>query len=110
MAERVHVKKEDQVLVLSGKDRGKQGRVLRVAPAEAKAFVEGVHFVKRHTRPNPSKNIKGGIVERESAIHVSKLKVICPECKEPVRVRYSRLEDGRKVRTCRKCDGILDKS
>jgi large subunit ribosomal protein L24 len=110
MSVRVHVKKEDTVLVISGKDRGKRGRVLRVAPSDDKAFVEGVHFVKRHTRANPGKNIKGGIVEREAAIHVSKLKVVCPECKDPVRVRYSRLEDGRKVRTCRKCEGILDRN
>ena len=110
MTTRLHIKKEDTVLVLSGKDRGKRGRVLRVAPSEGKAFVEGVHFVKRHTRPNPGKNVKGGIVEREAPIHAAKLKVICPECGEPVRVKYSRLEDGRKVRVCRKCTGMLDKS
>ena len=82
----------------------------RVVPKEGKAFVESVHFVKRHTRANPGKNIKGGIVEREAPIHVSKLKVICPECSEPVRIGYSRLEDGRKVRLCRKCQGIIDRN
>ena len=110
MTTRVHVKKEDKVQVISGKDRGKRGRVLRVVPREGKAFVEGVHFVKKHTRANPGKNIKGGVVEREAPIHISKLKVICPECSEPVRLGYSRLEDGRKVRLCRKCQGIIDRN
>ncbi|MBI4160858.1 MAG: 50S ribosomal protein L24, partial [Acidobacteria bacterium] len=77
-AGRGHVRKEDTVLVIAGKDRGKRGRVLRVVPREGKAYVEGVHFVKRHTRPNPAKNIKGGIVEREAPIHLSNLKVVCP--------------------------------
>ncbi|PYQ13867.1 MAG: 50S ribosomal protein L24 [Acidobacteria bacterium] len=103
------VKKEDKVLDLSGKDRGKTGRVLRVMPAAQRVLVEGVAFVKRHTRPNPAKNIKGGIVERESSVHVSNLKVICSECGEPTRVGHSVLEDGKKVRVCKKCKGILDK-
>ena len=103
------MKKEDKVKVLAGKDRGKTGRVLRVIPDKGRVVVEGVAFVKRHTRPNPSKNIKGGIVERESSLHVSNLKVICSECGEATRVGYSVLEDGKKVRTCKKCKGILDK-
>jgi large subunit ribosomal protein L24 len=103
------VKKEDKVMVLAGKDRGKTGRVLRVVPGKERVFVEGIHFVKRHTRPNPSKNIKGGIVERESSIHVSNLKVICSECGEPTRVGHTVLEDGKKVRVCKKCKGILEK-
>ena len=110
MASRVHVKKEDTVLVTTGKDRGKKGRVLRVLPREGKAVVEGVHFIKKHTRANPQKNVKGGIVEREAMVHVSNLQVVCPECEKPVRIRFSRLEDGRKVRLCRKCKGILDRS
>jgi large subunit ribosomal protein L24 len=103
------VKKEDKVRVIAGKDRGKTGRVLRVLPDKGRALVEGVAFVRRHTRPNPSKNIKGGIVERESSVHLSNLKVICPECGEPTRVGRSFLEDGKKVRVCRKCKGTLDK-
>jgi large subunit ribosomal protein L24 len=103
------VKKEDKVLVLSGKDKGKTGRVLRVIPDKQRVLVEGVAFVKRHTRPNPSKNIKGGIVERESSVHVSNLKVICSECGEPTRIGRTVLDDGKKVRVCKKCKGILDK-
>jgi len=103
------LKKEDKVRVLAGKDRGKTGRVLRVIPDRDRAVVEGVGFVKRHTRPNPTKNIKGGIVERESSIHVSNLKVICSECGEPTRVGHLVLENGKKVRVCKKCKGMLDK-
>ena len=103
------VKKEDKVMVIAGKDRGKSGRVLRVMPDRQRVLVEGVAFVKRHTRPNPSKNIKGGIVERESSVHVSNLKVVCSECGSATRVGHSVLEDGKKVRVCKKCSGILDK-
>src|SRR4030095_5082698 len=103
------VKKEDKVLVLSGKDKGKSGRVLRVMPDKQRVLVEGVAFVKRHPRPNPSKNIKGGIVERESSVHASNLKVICSECGEATRIGHSVLDDGKKVRVCKKCKEILDK-
>ena len=103
------VKKNDQVRVLSGKDRGKTGRVLQVLPRKGLALVEGVQFVKRHTRPNPSKNIKGGIVERESYVHLSSLMVICSQCKTATRVARKTLEDGRRVRVCRSCDSELDK-
>ena len=103
------VKKEDKVLVVAGKDRGKTGRVLRVIPGKGRVLVEGVAFVKRATRPNPSKNIKGGLVERESSIHASNVKVICAECGEPTRIGVTFLEDGHKVRRCKKCKGLLDK-
>ena len=103
------VKKEDKVRILAGKDRGKTGRVLRVDPDKGRVLVEGIAFVKRHTRPNPSKNVKGGVVERESTVHASNLKVVCSECGEPTRVGHSVLEDGKKVRVCKKCRGILDK-
>ena len=73
---KTHVKKNDEVLVIGGRDRGKTGKVLRVFPAEQKAIVERVNMVKKHTRPNPQKNVKGGIVEREGMIHVSNLKVL----------------------------------
>lgn len=73
---KTHVKKNDEVLVIGGRDRGKTGKVLRVFPAEQKAIVERVNMVKKHTRPNPQKNVKGGIVEREGMIHVSNLKVV----------------------------------
>lgn len=105
---KVHIKKNDNVLVISGKDKGKIARVLAVEPERGRAFVEGVHFVKRHTRPNPSRNIKGGIAEKEGPIHVSNLKVVCPECKAPTRVARTILEDGSKIRSCKKCQGSID--
>lgn len=76
MANNTHIKKNDEVLVIAGRDRGKTGKVLRVFPQEQKAIVERVNMVKKHTRPNPQQNVKGGIVEREGMIHVSNLKVL----------------------------------
>ncbi len=105
----LHVKKDDEVLVLAGKDRGKSGRVLRVFPTKKRAVVENINMLRKHTRPNPQKNIKGGVVERESPIHLANLMVICRECGKPTRVSYSLLSDGKKVRVCRKCSGTIDK-
>ena len=104
-----HVKRNDTVVVLAGKSKGRTGRVLRVLPSEGKAIVEGVNFVRKHTKANPQKNIKGGILERESPIHASNLMVVCGECGKPARVGHRALEDGKKVRSCRRCNGILDK-
>ena len=103
------VRKNDNVVVVTGKDRGKRGRVLKVLPDRNRVVVEGVNFVKRHTRPNPQRNIKGGIVERESSLHASNVQVVCPECGAPTRIGHQLLGDGRKVRICRKCDGAVDK-
>jgi len=105
----LHIKKEDQVMVLAGRDKGKTGRVLRVFPARARAVVENINVVRRHTRQNPQRNIQGGIVEREAPIHLSNLKVLCPECSEAVRVGVQYLADGKKVRVCKSCGGTIDK-
>jgi large subunit ribosomal protein L24 len=105
---KAHLKKGDNVVVLSGKDRGKQGKVLRVNATKGTAIVERVNFQKKHTRPNPQKNIKGGILERESAIRMDKLQVICPSCNEPARLGSHRTEEGN-VRFCRKCKANLGK-
>ena len=103
------VRKNDNVVVVTGKDRGKRGRVLKVVPARNRLVVEGVNFIKRHTRPNPQRNIKGGVVEREGAVHASNVQIICPECGAPTRIGHQLLGDGRKIRICRKCDGAVDK-
>jgi large subunit ribosomal protein L24 len=103
------VRKNDTVIVIAGRDRGKRGRVLRVVPDRRRVVVEGVNFVKRHTRPNPQRNIKGGIVEREAALAVANVQIVCPECGAPARVGRRRLDDGSRVRVCRKCDGVIDK-
>lgn len=103
------VRRNDNVVVLAGKDRGKRGRVLKVLPERNRLIVEGVNFIKRHTRPNPGQNIKGGVVEREASLHASNVQVVCPECSEPTRIGHRLLGDGRKVRICRKCEGVVDK-
>ena len=103
------VRKNDNVLVISGRDRGKRGRVLRVIPAKTRVIVEGVNFIKKHTKANPQRNIKGGIVEREASLHASNVQIVCPECGAPTRIGSRRLDDGRRVRFCRKCKGVVDK-
>ena len=103
------IKKNDSVIVITGRDRGKRGRVLRVIPDKRRVIVEGVNFIKRHTRPNPQKNIKGGIVEREAPLSASNVQLVCPECSNPTRVGRKLLDDGRRVRYCRKCKGVVDK-
>ena len=103
------IRRNDNVQVITGKDRGKKGRVLRVIADKNRLVVEGINFVKRHTRPNPGKGIKGGILEREAPLHASNVQLVCPECSAPTRIGHKVLEDGRKVRICRKCEGVVDK-
>lgn len=102
------VRKNDMVVVRTGKDRGKRGRVLRVLTEKNRVVVEGVNMIKRHTRPNPQKNIKGGIVEREAPIHASNVMLLDPESNEPTRVGIKVLPDGRRVRISRKSGTVVD--
>jgi large subunit ribosomal protein L24 len=109
------LRKNDNVLVIAGKDRGKRGRILKVLPGakgsadKTRLIVEGVNMIKRHTKPNPGKNVKGGIIEREASLHASNVQLVCPECGAQTRIGRKVLGDGRKVRICRKCDGVVDK-
>ena len=103
------IRKNDTVLVTTGKDRGKKGRVIRIVAEKNRLIVEGVNLIKRHTKPNPGKNVKGGIVEREASLHASNVQLVCPECSKMTRVGHKILADGRKVRICRKCEGVVDK-
>ena len=103
------IRRNDNVVVITGKDRGKRGRVLKVVPSTNRLVVEGVNFIKRHTKPNPQRQIKGGVVEREAALHASNVQLVCPECGKPTRLGRRILGDGRKVRICRKCEGVVDK-
>jgi large subunit ribosomal protein L24 len=105
---KVQIKKNDQVQVLSGKDRGKNGKVLKVLPDEGRAIVEGINFIQKHTRANPQRNVKGGILPKESPIHISNLMIVCKRCGERTRVGYSHMQDGRKVRVCKSCNELLD--
>ena len=97
-----HVRKNDEVVVLSGKDAGKRGKVLRVNPSKGTAIVERINFMKKNTRKNPAKNQQGGILETEAPIQLSKLQVICPNCSKPTRTSSKRGEDGQ-TRSCKKC-------
>jgi large subunit ribosomal protein L24 len=109
------IRRNDNVLVIAGKDRGKRGRVLKVLPGAkdnrrgVRLVVEGVNMIKRHTKPNPGKNVQGGIVSREASLHASNVQLVCPECGAQTRVGHKILGDGRKVRVCRKCEGVVDK-
>ncbi len=103
------IRRNDSVIVTTGKDRGKKGRVLKVLPGKNRLVVEGANFVSRHTRPNPSRNVKGGIVKREAPLAAANVQLLCPECGRQTRVGHRLLGDGRKVRICRKCEGVVDK-
>jgi large subunit ribosomal protein L24 len=110
---RIDLKKEDTVRVISGRDKGKSGRVLRVDESAGRVLVEHVMMIKRHTRPNPAKQIKGGIAERESPIAASNVLLVCPGCNKAVRVAHhvDQLPGGktRRTRVCRKCGQTLDR-
>lgn len=104
---KVKIKKNDQVQVIAGRDRGASGKVLRVLPAKGSAIVEGVNIIKRHTRPNPQKGIQGGVVEKEAPIQLCKVKLICPETGQPSRVGRTRLEDGTGARVVKRSGATL---
>ena len=103
------VKKGDLVEVIAGKDSGRRGKVLKADQARQRIIVEGVHMIKRHTRPNPQKKIQGGIVEREAAIQVSNVMVVSPDSGNKTRVGYKILDDGQKVRVAKVDGAILDR-
>ena len=102
------IRKNDEVYILNGKDRGKTGRVLIVSPKKDRIVVEGVQMIKRHTRPNPQKNIKGGIVEKEASIHISNVAIVCKNCKKHTRLGNKILADGRTARSCKKCGNTIE--
>ncbi len=104
---RIDIRRNDTVKVISGRDKGKQGRVLRVIPGKGKVLVEHVSMVKKHVRPNPQRNIQGGIAEQESAIAISNVQLLCATC-GPVRMGHE-VRGDRKVRVCKKCGTTLDK-
>lgn len=105
---RYHVRKDDLVMVIAGKERGKSGKVLRILPKRDRVVVERVNLIKRHTKPS-RKAPQGGIIEREAPIHVSNVLLLCERCRRPVRAGHRVVEDGRKVRVCKRCGEILDK-
>jgi len=106
---RIRIRKNDVVEVISGRDRGKRGKVLVVLPEKARVLVQGVNFIKRHTRPNPQRNIKGGIAEREAPIHVSNVMIVSADDDKRTRIGFKLLPDGRKARIGRRSGEVLDK-
>ncbi|MFR5265698.1 MULTISPECIES: 50S ribosomal protein L24 [Clostridium] len=103
---KVHVRKNDKVVVISGKDKGKIGEVLKVNPKKGTVVVKDVNVVKKHQKPN-RENMQGGIVEREAAINSAKVMLYCGKCKKATRISHKLLEDGAKVRVCKKCGETL---
>jgi large subunit ribosomal protein L24 len=107
MASSLNVRRGDRVKVITGKDKGKEGKVLRAFPEKQRVVVEGVHKIKKHTRPTQSQP-QGGILEIEGTIHVSNVMLVCPNCGEPTRVGHKR-EDGARLRVCKRCEKQIEK-
>jgi large subunit ribosomal protein L24 len=105
----ISIRKGDNVHILSGRDAGKSGRVLSINPRKNTLVVEHANIIKRHTRPNPNKNIKGGIVEKEGPINVSNVQVVCSSCGKHTRIGRKTLADGSRTRVCKRCGTTLDK-
>ncbi len=105
---KIRLKKDDKVKVIAGKDKGKISKVLKVIRKKNRVLVENVNMVKRHAKPS-AQNRQGGIIEGEAPIHWSNLMLMCGKCMTPTRIKVQRLDDGKKVRACSKCDEIIDK-
>lgn len=105
---KVRIKRNDIVKVISGKEKGKKGKILMVFPAEQKVIIEKLNIVKRHTKPS-QKMRQGGIIEKEGKIHISNVMMVCNKCDRVTRISIKILENGKKVRICKKCGEILDR-
>lgn len=102
------IRKDDKVMVITGKDAGKIGKVLKILRKKDRVLVEKVNMAKRHMRPNPYLQQPGGIMEKEMPLHVSNLMVVCAACAKPTKVGYKYTEDGKKVRFCKKCNEVME--
>ena len=101
------IKSEDNVLVITGKEKGKRGRVLSVMPSKSELIIEKVNIIKRHMKPS-RKYSQGGIIEKEAPIQLSNVMLLCPKCGKPTRISNMILESGKKVRACKKCGEVID--
>ncbi len=101
------IKKSDKVIVISGKEKGKQGRILSIMPKKNRVIIERVNMIKRHMKPSRQYS-QGGIIEKEGALHISKIMLVCPRCQKPSRISNHILDDGRKVRLCKRCKEVID--
>jgi large subunit ribosomal protein L24 len=106
--QKIHVRKGDTVVVLSGKEAGRKGKVARTLPTSGRVVIEGVNMVKKHTRPKQG-GVQGGIVSQEAPLHGAKVMLVCNRCGRPTRSLAKTLKDGKVVRSCRKCGEVLDK-
>jgi large subunit ribosomal protein L24 len=102
------IRRGDMVKVMAGRSKGKTGKVLTVNREKGRVTVEHANIIKRHTRPNPSKNVRGGIVDKEGPIHISSVMLICPGCDKNTRVGHTKLPDGTRVRVCRRCNTTFE--
>ena len=102
------IRKNDQVMIVKGKEHGKTGRVIRVIPDKGHVLIEKLNLVKRHTKPS-AKYKQGGIIEKEAPLAISNVMLLCDKCKGPVRVGRKVLEDGKRVRLCKKCGEVFEK-
>jgi large subunit ribosomal protein L24 len=101
------IKKNDTVILIAGKEKGKKGRVITSNPSKGNLLIEKINIIKKHMKPS-RKYMQGGIIEKEAPIHVSNVMLICPKCNKPTRIGTSFLQDGRKMRICKKCKEVID--
>jgi large subunit ribosomal protein L24 len=105
----INVRRNDRVVIIAGKDKGKTGRVIEVHPGKRKVTVEGASVVKRHTKANSRRGVQGGILERESPIDVSNVMLMCPHCSQATRASHQVLADGGRIRACKKCGAAIER-
>lgn len=103
----LRIKKGDTAFVLTGRNKGKSGRVLSVLPAKEMVIIEGLNIVKKHMKPNKQYK-QGGIIEKEAPLHISNVMLMCPKCSKPSRIGHVVFDDGKKLRTCKKCKEVID--
>jgi large subunit ribosomal protein L24 len=104
----INVRRNDRVMVIAGKDKGKSGRVIEVHARKHEVLVEGVNVVKRHMKANSRRGVQGGILDRESPVDVSNIMLICPHCSAPTRISHQVLGDGKRIRACKKCGAAIE--
>ena len=101
------IKKNDTAIVLSGKEKGKKGRIISVIPSKERVIIENINIIKKHMKPN-RQNTQGGIISKEGALHISKIMLVCPKCSKPTRISNTTLENAKKIRVCKKCKEVID--
>lgn len=103
----LRIKKDDTALIITGKNKDKSGRVLSVLSSEGKVIIQGANIIKKHMKPS-KKHTQGGIIEKEAPLHISNVMLLCPKCNKPTRIGNTVLDDGRKLRVCKKCKEVID--